>query len=121
MAIVPIVLQNTNRNRSAFAATSSTRRRLSTLVSNSGDGSRSKTRVDDAVEHHVAVGHRCAQRFLVGKVAVAAFDVQIVDRHSRAGLTEKHSYIVTPLDELASDMRSDETAGAHHEDFTSAG
>ena len=44
-AIVPMVLQNTNRCRSAFAAMSSTRRRQLTLVSNSGAGSRRWNRV----------------------------------------------------------------------------
>jgi hypothetical protein len=77
--------------------------------------------VDDAVIHHVAVRHGCAQRFFVEKASIAAFDVQIADRHCRAGLAEEHPHVVTSLDELSGDMRSNEPAGTHHEGSTSAG
>ena len=44
--------------------------------------------VHDAVVHDVPVGHRLAQRVLVVKAAVASLDLEIVDRHRRAGLAE---------------------------------
>ena len=74
-----------------------------------------ETGVHHAVVHDVAVGHRRPQRLFVTKVAVAPFDVEVVDRHGQARLAQIHPYVVTAFDELAGDMGSDETARAHHE------
>ena len=98
------------------AATSSTRRRLSTLVSKAATGRAGRRGVDHAVEHHIAVGHRCAQGLFVAQVAVAAFDVEVVDRDRRAGLAKINPDIVATLDELAGDVGADEPARPHHEE-----
>ena len=76
--------------------------------------------VHHAVEHHVAVGHRRAQRFFVVEVAVAPLDIEVVDRHCQARLAEINPHVVTALDELARDMGSDEAARAHHENLAAA-
>ncbi len=76
-----------------------------------------KAGVHHAVEHHIEVGHRRAQRVLVVKVAVAAFDVEVVDRHRAARLAEVDTDVVAALNELSRDMGSDEAARAHHKDL----
>ena len=60
--------------------------------------------VDDAVEHHVPIGHGRAQRHVVAQIAVGAFDVEVVDGHRAAGLAQIHPHVVTALDQLSRDV-----------------
>ena len=76
--------------------------------------------VHHAVEHHVAVGHRRAQRFFVVEVAIAPFDIEIGDGHCQARLAEVDPHVVTAFDKLARDMGSDETTRAHHKNLAAA-
>ena len=115
---MPMVLQNTNRNRSAWAAdVENPSQALDVGLEQRRRVTQIEAGVHHAVEDHVAVGDGLRQRCLVAQVAVAAFDLEVVDRHRVGRLAQVHPNVVAAFDELAGDVGADEPRRPHHEDL----
>ncbi len=93
-----MVLRKTKRCRSASIATSRTLQALDVggeqwrRVGQVGAG------VDDAVEHHVPVGHRRRHRIGVEDIPVTPFDVETLDALGRTTPPQQHPHVIAPLD-----------------------